>query len=679
MTCSVPKNLILILTAITFTLPIFCPLAVGQSKDKKQTAIEHLEQAGAILTKSEDGRVIGFQLPENVGLRPESFFHLTQLTDLEDLQLCAILLSNDSLKFIGNKLPELRTLNLFGNPLDSESLASITGLQKLETLYLYRTFIDDVAMDSIQQLKNLRRLNVFDTFLTDEGLRKLGTCKQLTHLCIGNSKTGRFPRSFFTQAGIDKLRADLPNASIVYWGSNNDQRELPLEEDSLAIRNTKRKSQSKRIVNLTFEPAKVASAPNLSRRESGHDWPVFLGPNGDGKSNETDLNTDWNSSPPKLLWHMKTGTGFAAPSVARGRLMLYHRVRNTKGPERFLERLSCIHSETGEPLWQVDYPTSYEDLNGYGDGPRSTPVIDGDRVFILSPEGMLRCLQLADGKSLWEVNLKVDFNCDLITYGVGTTPVVYRNRVLVIAGGKGDQGNAACVIALDKRNGIFEYGVGKSEASYATPVIHNHGGRAWCLAFAREGLLVFNPDTGKKDFEFPWKSNIAGSVNAATPVVVGDEVLISEAYSHGSTMLNLQPENPLTIWSNKKSRREELLKLHWATPIFYDGAIFACSGRHSTDGTLKCIDWRTGKLRWQQKLPDRSSMIYFDQHLISLGEKGTLTLLKASTAGYNEIGRFDKTNAKHIPSYPAWTAPVLARGLLYIRGKHELICYDLKE
>ena len=469
----------------------------------------------------------------------------------------------------------------------------------------------------------------------------------------------------------------MPNTSIVYWGSNNDQRELPDAGDSAAKEKDKGKSLPKRIANPKFRPTKVKLAPNLATREQGHDWPVFLGPTGDGKSRETELNIDWNSKPPKLLWHIKTGSGFASPSVARGRLMLYHRVRNEEGPERFLERLSCIGSETGELLWQVDYPTSYEDLNGYGDGPRSTPVIDGDRVFILSPEGMLRCLQCADGKLLWDVNLKEDFNCDLVTYGVGTTPVVYGNRLFVIAGGKSDQGNEACVIALDKRNGIFEYGVGKSEASYATPVIHTHGGRPWCLAFAREGLLAFNPDTGKKDFEFPWKSNIAGSVNAATPVVVGDEVLISEAYSHGSGMLKLNPPTPSTVWSNKKSPRDDWIKLHWATPIFHDGAIFACSGRHSADGVLKCVDWKTGKLKWQQKTPDRCSLIYFDKHLISLGERGALTLIKANTNSYQELGRLDKTNAKHIPSYPVWTAPVLARGLLYIRGKHELICYDL--
>ena len=159
---------------------------------------------------------------------------------------------------------------------------------------------------------------------------------------------------------------------------------------------------------------------------------------------------------------------------------LYQRVRNEGGKQRFSERLSCLHSETGEELWEVDFPTSFQDLGGYGDGPRSTPVIDGDRVFVLSPEGMLRCLQCVDGKKVWEVDLKADFDCDLINYGVGTTPVVFGDNLLVIAGGKLPEGKEATVVAIDKKTGVFQYGVGKGAASYATPLVRKSQG---CLLY----------------------------------------------------------------------------------------------------------------------------------------------------------------------------------------------------
>ncbi len=645
--------------------------AKASSSDSVAAAKRHLELAGAILAESSDGRVTGLQMPENMGLRGESFANLVRLKDLEDLDLSAMHLSNERVEFIGSKLTELRTLNLFGNPLDSISLSHLTGLKKLETLYLYRTFIDDEGMKSIAKLKSLKRLNVFDTFLTDEGLKVLGTCKQLNHLCIGNSKTGKFPRSFFTPEGIKRLRLDLPNTTIVYWGKTNDQVELPKQAQSTL------RSNAKRIRNLTIKPPKVKEAPDLSKREQGSDWPRFLGPNGDGRSSEKGLNTDWKSKPPKMLWHQKIGPGFAAPSISNGRLMLYHRVRNADGPARFKERLACLNCETGESIWKVDYPTDYQDLNGYGDGPRSTPIIDENRVFILSPEGMLRCLQCVDGKLLWEVDLKADFNCDLVTYGVGTSPLIYGNSLLVIAGGKINEGSEACVIALDKRSGVFQYGVGTSAASYATPVVRTIRGRQYCFAFTRDGLLAFNPDNGVVDFKFPWKSNIAGSVNAATPVVVDDEVLISEAYSNGAAKVKVTPDGSVPSWQDSKKVRDKILRMHWATPVYHDGFLYACSGRHSTDGMLKCVDWKSGNTMWQQKVADRTSLMYFDGHLLSLGENGALTLIRASSQSYQELGRLDKNNTEILPSYPAWVAPVIARGLLYIRGKHELICYDL--
>ena len=578
-------------------------------------------------------------------------------------------LSNRHLKDIG-KLTELRNLNLFGNSIDSVAMSYLTGLQKLETLYLYRTFVDDKGLESIAKLKNLKRLNLFDTLLTDAGLKTLGTCKQLKHLSIGNTKAGDFPEAVFSPEGIKRLRSELPNTAITFWGSKDDELDLPKLLD--AADRTQIKDRSK----LSVTPAVVADAPNLSKRK-GLDWPRFLGINGDGKSAETGLNTDWNNRPPTVVWHKKTGTGFAAPSIANGRLMLYQRVRNEEGDKRFSERLSCFHSETGEELWQVDFPTSFQDLGGYGDGPRSTPVIDGNRVFILSPQGMLRCLQCVDGKQVWEVDLKADFDCDLINYGVGTSPVVFGNRLLITAGGKLPQGGEATVVALDKQTGIFQYGVGKGAASYATPLIRKSQGRLWCFAFTRDGLLAFHPETGKKDFEFPWRSNIAGCVNAATPVVENDRVLISESYGKGSAQLQFSDGGMIPAWQDSREVREKALLMHWATPIYHEGFVYGCSGRHSSNGELKCIDWASGRTAWKHKLADRTSLAYFDQHFVNLGENGVLTLLKVSPAGYQEVGRLHRYNTELIPSYPAWGAPVIARGLLYVRGKHEIICYDI--
>jgi outer membrane protein assembly factor BamB len=664
--------------------------------EKIAEAEAFLTKTGAVFTRDRDGKIIAIQYAETAEFPRDALPHLEALSDLQDLDLGGKHLDNDCIKSIG-KLKQLRSLNLFGNPLDSIAMTYLEDLDKLETLYLYRTFIDDEGTKSIAKLKNLKRLNMFDTFLTDVGLKHLGTCKQLSALSIGNTKAGKFPESFFTPAGIAGLRENLPNTNIIYWGEENSRLDKPKilfqapENDrSTDDRSTddgsidRRPAIESRQRSRAIAVPEIVPAPDLSTRQRGSDWPVFLGPSGDGKSTETDIKTDWSKDPPKLRWHRKVGTGFAAPSISNGRLLLYQRVRTRGGEKRFSERISCLQSETGDGLWEVDFPTDYKDLNGYGDGPRSAPVIDGNLVYLLSPEGMLRCLQIVDGKTVWEVDIQKKYKCDFVTYGIGTTPIVYGNRLIVIAGGQTHQHGSfeSGIIAVDKRTGVFEYGLGKAAASYASPVIGVHKGRPWCFAFTRDGLTVFNPDSGKPDFEFLWRSNIAGCVNAASPVVADGSVFITEAYGVGGAMLQFAKrayaDQPFTdLWQDLRQNRKKSLASHWATPIYHDGAMYGCGGRHSSQGKLKCVDWKTGNVIWQQKMPDRSSLTYVAGHFLNLGENGVLTLFKATTAGYEVAGVLAKHNAKIVPSYPAWSAPVVARGLMYLRGKQELICYDI--
>ena len=643
--------------------------------DEKAEAERLMRLAGAIITKDSEDRVIAIQFPEYTRVFESDLVLLEHFPDLQDLDLGGKGLGNECLKTIG-KLTELRTLNLFGNPLDSISMTYLKDLQKLETLYLYRTFIDDEGVKSIVKLKSLRRLNMFDTFLTDKSLELFGQCKNLRHLGIGNTKARDFPESFFSPDGIARLRENLPNTNITFWGSDD----AALDKPELIGKVSETDAPNKKNRGTALAPT-IKLAPSLSKIDTGSDWATFLGPTRDGKSSETELNMDWFTTPPKLLWHQKVGEGFAAPSISNGRLMLYHRVRNLGGEQRFLERISCLQSETGEKVWEKDFPTDYEDLNGYGDGPRSAPVIDGNQMYLLSPEGILRCLQVVDGELVWEVNLKLEYKCDLVNYGVGTTPIVYGNRLIVIVGGQSTEKNAfeSSIVALDKMTGVFHYGLGKSAASYATPVICNAHDRPWCFAFTREGLTSFNPDSGKKDFDFPWRSNIAGCVNAATPVVVEERVFISEAYSIGGVKLQFSEAGFAPVWQDSKQQRNKIFEAHWATPIYHEGHLYGCSGRHASGAMLKCISWDSGATVWQKKIPDRSSLTYVDGHFLSLGEGGALFLFEASSTGYQVKGVLGKRNSKVVPSYPAWGAPVIAKGLMYLKGKQELICYDLRK
>ena len=642
-----------------------------QIDDEVAAARKYLKSIGAIFTTNDADQVIGLQFPEGISLNKQTWPYIGKLKELRDLDLGATYVGNEMLNYVG-QLKELRNLNLFGNPLDSPALKQIENLEHLETLYLYRTYIDDGGIESIAKMKRLRRLNMFDTTLTDKGLDLLGTCKQLKNLSIGNSKagnstTGKFPESNFSKAGIERLKENLPETEITLWGG-----EKRLDTPETIQRN--KLSDDKNPRRLLLE--NVAEAPNLSLRKNGSDWPYFLGPERNGKSSETGLRWNWSANPPKLLWHKRIGTGYAAPTVSKGRLLLYERVANDTGEDRFKEQLSCFHSESGEAIWTADFPTNYEDLNGYGDGPRSTPIVDNDRVFILSPAGILRCLQLVDGKIVWEVDLVHSFGCDLPTYGMGATPIIFNDLLIVVVGNQIGTKKNSSIVAFDKTNGIFRYGVGEQPASYATPVLYKSGNRNWCFAFNQNGLFGFDPDKGKMDFRFPWQANIAGSANAASPVVANDQVFISESYRLGGAKLRFFPGGAQVVWMDSRQVREKSMACHWNTPILHNGFLYGCSGRHRSDGRVKCVDWNSGRTVWQIKLEGRSSLTYVDGHFLNLSETGLLTCFQASQQGYIEVGRLDQ-KSEVVPSYPAWTAPVVAKGLMYLRGKHELICYEI--
>ena len=168
--------------------------------------------------------------------------------------------------------------------------------------------------------------------------------------------------------------------------------------------------------------------PDLRTRKSGSDWSRFLGPTGDGKSPETDLLTSWPPGGPLVVWEKEIGTSYGAPTVSQGRLFMFDR------HGRFAH-LTCMKSETGEELWRFEYPTDYEDLYGYNNGPRTCPVVDGNRVYIFGAEGMLHCVTVSDGKLLWSLDTTAKFHVVQNFFGVGSAPVIEGELLIVQIGG----------------------------------------------------------------------------------------------------------------------------------------------------------------------------------------------------------------------------------------------------
>ena len=442
---------------------------------------------------------------------------------------------------------------------------------------------------------------------------------------------------------------------------------------------------------VVFSADGESQQPNAKQGEpagagtKGVDWPRLLGPSGDGKSPERGILTAWGKWGPAVVWHRELGTGYGIGSVAGGRFFQFDRHGNHA-------RLTCLDSRTGEFLWKFEYPTSYEDLVGYNNGPRSSPVVDEGLVYVFGAEGMLHCVRADDGKLVWKVDTAKRFGVVQNFFGVGSTPVVEGRLLIVMVGGSPVEsqsagrddldrvvGNAAAVVAFDKRTGEVKYAVSDELASYATPQLATVDGRRWCFVFARGGLVGLDPLSGSVDFHYPWRSRLRDSVNASTPVVVGNEVFISESYGPGSSLLRVRPGAYEVVWRDPPGR-SKAMQTHWNTPIHHEGYLYGSSGRHTNNAELRCIEWKTGKVMWSKPGLTRASLLYVDGHFVCLSEDGVLRLIKATEKGYVLVAEAvvrEKPDGPELIKPPAWAAPILSHGLLYLRGDDRLVCLRL--
>ncbi len=428
-----------------------------------------------------------------------------------------------------------------------------------------------------------------------------------------------------------------------------------------------------------------AQAPDLRTRKTGSDWPRFLGPTGDSKSSEKSIPIPWPKEGPSIVWHKKIAASYGAPTISRGRLFLFDRHGDKA-------RLTCMKSETGDELWRFEYPTDYEDMYGYNNGPRTCPVVDGNRVYIFGAEGMLHCINVSDGKQLWKVDTTAQFHVVQNFFGVASTPVVEEELLIVQIGGSPPggprnllasggriRGNGSGIVAFNKWTGEVVYQIADELASCASPTPATINGRRWCFVFARGGLVGFEPRTGAVDFHYPWRAKKLESVNASNPVVVGDLVFISETYGPGSALLKVRPGGYEVVWKDLRGRRNKVMQLHWNTAIHDNGYLYGCSGRHSNGCELRCVRLQTGKVIWSERIDERSSLLYVDGYFVSLGEFGTLMSIRVTPEKLDVMSRVQITDQRgeKLIKYPAWAAPVLSNGLLYVRGKDRLVCLDL--
>ncbi len=449
---------------------------------------------------------------------------------------------------------------------------------------------------------------------------------------------------------------------------------------------------------------------------AGHaeDWPRFLGPRGDNTSAETGLLERFPTNGVPIVWEKKIGTGYSAPSIFGGQLMLHHRI----GGEEVVENFDAAN---GQPLWRHAYPSSFTDPYGYNNGPRCSPVLTSNRCYTFGAEGKLVCLDRLNGKLVWQRDTAKDWSVPEAFFGVGSTPLLEGNKLIVMVGGQPNSG----VVALDAATGktIWE-NVGKTNwegapmlgwpgdrayrwttteksASYSSPIAATIHGQRHLFCVMRQGLVSLNPTNGAVNFSRWFQSVGPDSVNGISPVVVDDLVFMSAAYFRvGSFLLRVKPDGKSfdEVWRQPKFFREldangapvePVLGIHWSTPNLHDGFLYAFDGRNEPDAVFKCVELKTAKLMWsrderwpghpppnsraQPPVFGRGSAILADGKLIALGEGGLLGLFKLNPKQCEEISRWQ------VPSlhFPCWAAPVLSNKRVYLRSEDQLVCVDI--
>jgi len=384
------------------------------------------------------------------------------------------------------------------------------------------------------------------------------------------------------------------------------------------------------------------------------DWPQFLGPTRDGVYAGGDIVPAWPAAGPPIVWQKDIGEGFAAPVVASGKVCLFHRVSSR-------EIIEALDAATGKNVWSFDYPTTYRDDFGFDDGPRSAPVIVDGVVYAFGAEGVLSAVDLATGKKKWQVATQKMFPVKKGWFGAAGSPLVDGGRVIVNVGSPG-----AGIVAFDAATGAVDWKATNDEASYSSGTVATIGGARHALFLTRNGLVDLDPATGQVRFSMPFKSRSSASVNAATPLVIGNLVFVSASYGTGAALLNVNGATFTRVWANDDS-----MSNHYSTCVYRDGTLYGFHGRQEEGQALRSVDLKTGKINWGVDGFGAGTVTLAGDRLLILRENGELLMAPATPKSF-QPGAPARILKAVVRAYPA-----IADGRLYVRNEHSLVCVKL--
>jgi outer membrane protein assembly factor BamB len=381
---------------------------------------------------------------------------------------------------------------------------------------------------------------------------------------------------------------------------------------------------------------------------NGADWPQWRGPNRDGISNETGLLTHWPQGGPNAVWKTNgLGEGYSSLAIVGGRIY-------TQGQRGRQEFVTAYDVKTGKKLWET--PTSGSYSNDRGDGPRGTPTIDGDRLYAMTGDGVVVCLDTATGKAIWSENVAQKYGGRIPGWGFSESPLIDGKRLIVMPGGHG-----ASLVSLDKTNGALQWKAGEDPAGYSSAIVADVGGVRQVLALSGSSAFGVMEDNGELLWRYTKVSN--RTANIATPIYHDGQVFVSTNYGTGCALLKLGPKTMSEVYFSNE------MKNHYSSSVLLGNTLYGYN-----DSILTAMNFSTGAVLWRNRAVGKGSVVYADQHLYLLSENGVVGLAEATPEAYKEIARFEISKG----SLPTWSPPVISDAKLYLRDQDNLTCYDIK-
>lgn len=424
---------------------------------------------------------------------------------------------------------------------------------------------------------------------------------------------------------------------------------------------------------------KTASVPSRAWRLTGAalllavvtapaaDWPQYRGPHANGTTSER-IQVRWPENGPRRVWTTPTPGGFSGFAVAGDRACTLV-LRDLEGVSR--EVCVALDASTGREVWAAPVGIAKYDGGGNagapdnkgGDGPRSTPAVDGDRVYVLAANLVLHCLARDDGRTLWTRDLVKEHAAQNISWQNAASPLIDGDLIFICAGGAGQS-----LLGLDKATGRTVWKNESDKMTHATPVAATLHGQRQIIFLTQKGLVSVLPASG----QVLWRHSVPYRTStAASPVVGGDIVYCSAGYGVGATAVRVSKSGDRFTAAELWRRPNELMN-HWSTPVYHDGHIYGLFGfKEYGQVPLGCVELATGRLLWSRRGFGQGGTILVGQHVVVLAENGDLVVAEATPKAYTEVSRTKAVTGK------CWNNAAVGNGRLFARSTKEAVCLDV--